>query len=276
MVADLLLVYSSPKSPEREAEYNQWYNQFHLRQMLKVHGIVGVTRYILSRVQTEWYPPMKDHPEWPYGTHPYLAIYEIDRQVGIDAVLDGIRSTEDLRHSADPDEDPVTWGEQWFYEMYAQRERPFSLDVASLPPADDDHPRALWLVPTTPLSPEGENEYHKWYNLQAVLANDGFEAVARYRLSRTQGRIDSRAPEPEGEWPHGQHHYLALWDVSDVYRAWSSRRRGREAMLAREGGSRPRYPWMADWPSLHHADAHIFYEPITRRVPSPWNGLRGA
>ena len=275
MPNDILMVYSSPKSPERVDEYNQWYNDFHLRQMLKLDGIVAVTRYLLSRIQTEWYPPMADVPDWPYGTHPYLAIYEIDRRIGISTVLATIGSSEELRQSADPSADPVTWGEQWCYEIYAERELSFQLDSGPRQPVDRNaHPPAIWLVPTTPISADGENEYHKWYNLQGVLRNDGFEAISRYKLSRTQGRIDSRAPEPTGEWPHNQHHFLALWEVSDVYRAWSSRRRSRDATGAAPRAGGVRYPWMASWPSLHHADKHIFYEPVTRRVVSPWLDLR--
>jgi hypothetical protein len=276
MTNNVWLVYSNPVSPDREEEYNLWYNDFHLRQMLKLPGFVAATRYRISRVQTEWYPPMVNQPEWPYGKDRYLAIYEIDRALDPAEVLATVRDTDKLRLSADPASDPIAWGEQWFFEAYAGRERTFGLRPDTAPAsADDDRPHAIWLVPTTPISEEIENEYHKWYNLQGVLRNPGFEAISRYKLSKVQGSIDSRAQAPGGEWPYGRHHYLAIWEVSDLHQAWSSRRRGRDTPRQAGAAAPQRYAWMANWPSLHHADEHIFYEPVTRRAVSPWLDLRG-
>jgi hypothetical protein len=273
-VNNILLVYSSPKSPEREDEYNSWYNDFHLRQILKLPGFVAITRYKLSRTQTEWYPPMVNTPQWPYGIHSYLAIYELDRSADPAALFSAVRQGEHLRQSVDPDCDPVEWGEQWFYEAYAGREYAFVLDPNPSPPRDlDKQPYSIWLVPTTPISDDLENEYHKWYGLQGVLRNDGFESIARYRLSRVQGTIDSRSPEHEGEWPYGHHTFLAIWEVTDVETAYNSRRRPRDLPPNPERMP-PRRPWAANWPSLHKADEHIFYEPVTRRAVSPWLELR--
>jgi hypothetical protein len=233
-----------------------------------------VTRYKLSRVQTEWYPPMVDTPEWPYGRDPYLAIYEVDRSIEPAALFEVIHANDRLRQSNAPEHDPIAWGEQWFFEAYAGRETPFALPPESPAPPDRDlHPQSIWLVPTTPISDEIENEYHKWYSFQSVLRNDGFESVARYKLSRVQGTIDARAAPPQGEWPFGRHTFLAVWEVSNVLRAYNSRRRPRELPRGQATGG-PRYPWMAVWPSLHKADEHLFYEPITRRIISPWLELR--
>ncbi|HEX5368346.1 MAG TPA: hypothetical protein VFY10_02925, partial [Dehalococcoidia bacterium] len=254
-------------------EYNLWYNDFHIRQILKLPGFVAVTRYKLSRVQTEWYPPMSQVPEWPYGRHSYLAIYEIDRTADPAGVFANLQSTESLRQSVEPSADPVEWGEQWFYEAYAGREYPFGLGQPSVP-VSNERPLPIWLVPTTPISDEIENEYHKWYSFQGVLRNEGFESVSRYKLSGVQGRIDSRAPEVTGSWPFNHHTFLAVWEVSDVLTAYTSRRRPRDIPAAPGRTPGPRYPWMAVWPSLHHADEHIFYEPITRRIVSPWLELR--
>ncbi len=274
MPTNILLVYSSPKSAERDEEYNLWYNEFHLRQILKLPGFVAATRYKISRVQTEWYPPMADVPEWPYGRHSYLAIYEIDRSADPGQLFKSVQEHEGLRQSQDPSADPVAWGEQWFFEAYAGKEYRFALTEQEVSKPDDQRPLPIWLVPTTPISDEIENEYHKWYSFQSVLRNDGFESVARYKLSRVQGSIDSRAVKPEGAWPHGHHTFLAVWEVTDVLTAYNSRRRPRDIPPAAGRAPGPRYPWMAVWPSLHRADEHIFYEPVTRRVVSPWLELR--
>jgi hypothetical protein len=187
VISNILIVHSSPKTSDREEEYNLWYNDFHLRQILKLPGFVAITRYKLSRVQTEWYPPMVDVPEWPYGRHSYLAIYEIDRNANPQAVFAAALEHEASRHSADPGSDPIAWGEQWFFEAYADREYCFGLSESQAVRATDEHPLPIWLVPTTPISNELENDYHKWYSFQGVLRNDGFESVVRYKLSGVQG-----------------------------------------------------------------------------------------
>jgi hypothetical protein len=60
------VVYSEPVSPEREAEYNNWYDKVHLGQVCEVPGIKAATRYRLNG------------DGGPVSLPPYLAIYEID------------------------------------------------------------------------------------------------------------------------------------------------------------------------------------------------------
>lgn len=52
----------------REEEFNKWYNEVHLPDVLKIPGIIGAKRYRLSNDQRG------DGP-FPYR---YLAIYEIE------------------------------------------------------------------------------------------------------------------------------------------------------------------------------------------------------
>jgi hypothetical protein len=107
----ILWVESRPISPDREDEYNLWYNHFHLHQVLALPGFVAATRYRLSPIQTEWYPPKRDVAEWPFGKEfTHLAIFEIDLHADLPAVFAALSKTESERASANPDADPVVWG----------------------------------------------------------------------------------------------------------------------------------------------------------------------
>lgn len=62
----LLLVHTNAVSPEREAEFNAWYDEVHVPQLLeRIPGIVRATRYMASADR----PPLAER---------YLAIYEIE------------------------------------------------------------------------------------------------------------------------------------------------------------------------------------------------------
>lgn len=64
----LLLVHTNAAGPEHEAEFNTWYEQVHIPQLLEsVPGIVRATRYSAS-------------PSGPPTEHRYLAIYEIEAE----------------------------------------------------------------------------------------------------------------------------------------------------------------------------------------------------
>ena len=61
-----MLVYSNPASPEREAEFNEWYDTVHVPDVLKIKGITGAMR---TRVADS---PASDTPG------KYLAIYDVE------------------------------------------------------------------------------------------------------------------------------------------------------------------------------------------------------
>jgi hypothetical protein len=56
-----LYVASRPVSPEREAEYNQWYDEVHLRDVCALPGFVAGRRYA----------PVGDDG-------PYVALYDVE------------------------------------------------------------------------------------------------------------------------------------------------------------------------------------------------------
>ena len=61
------VVFTNP-GPGREKEYNDWYTNVHLPEVLKIPGIVGAQRFRLSAAQN----PGTAAP------HRYLAIYDCD------------------------------------------------------------------------------------------------------------------------------------------------------------------------------------------------------
>jgi hypothetical protein len=67
MARTMMAVYSNPVSPEREQEYNTWYDQVHLKELLEIPGVVGATRYTLGSGANA-----------AASEHRYLAIYELD------------------------------------------------------------------------------------------------------------------------------------------------------------------------------------------------------
>jgi hypothetical protein len=64
-----LIVFSAP-APGREDEYNDWYTNTHLAEVIAIPGFVAAQRFELSGDQLDGFPPS------PQG---YLAIYEFDR-----------------------------------------------------------------------------------------------------------------------------------------------------------------------------------------------------
>lgn len=68
MPKGIMLVQSSPSDPSREDEYNDWYTNSHLADVLSVPGFVGARRYKLHAAVSG-----EDAP-----VNRYLAIYEID------------------------------------------------------------------------------------------------------------------------------------------------------------------------------------------------------
>mgnify|MGYP001179301195 CR=1 FL=1 len=60
------LVFSNPVAG-KETEYNDWYDNVHVPDVLKVPGVCGAKRYEIAHLDPNTEPP-----------HKYLAIYELD------------------------------------------------------------------------------------------------------------------------------------------------------------------------------------------------------
>jgi len=266
----ILLVYANPKSPDREEEFNTWFNNYFIQQVLRVPGMLAATRYKLARLQMDWFTPMTDVKEWPHGKDTYLTIFEIDSASDPAALFTALRDSAEQRRTRDPDNDPVAWGGQWFYEAFTEREPSVWLRPGGgAPSKPGGEPNHIFVVPISPLSEEAEEDFNNWYITQGNVRRAGIAAGTRWRLSRTQGTLDSRAPAAGGGWPYGQHTYFMIYELYDPIAAYNDL--GASVRAPRPpAGSQPagRFSWIAPWGSLRRVDEHLVYEPVTYRVES--------
>jgi len=68
----LWLVSLSFDAPEREEEFNKWYSEVHVPQMVEIPGVLSGTRYAAIRTQP--------------GQLKYLTIYELESEEAIDSI----------------------------------------------------------------------------------------------------------------------------------------------------------------------------------------------
>ena len=103
-------------------------------------------------------------------------------------------------------------------------------------------PNYMFIVPSTPLSPDIEDAYNQWYtndHIQQVLQVEGVVAATRYKLASVQGDWLDMA-----DYPFGQDRYIVVYEVDEaadpavVLRA------------IRDAGSAGRFktPWMEQSP----------------------------
>jgi hypothetical protein len=83
MAKGIMYVESRPSSPEREQEYNAWYDEVHLPELLALDGIVSARR--LRPVD---------------GQGPYVAIYELEGE-DLQAILDNMIANAGQLHMSD-------------------------------------------------------------------------------------------------------------------------------------------------------------------------------
>ena len=83
MAKGIILVESRPSSPEREQEYNTWYDEIHLPELVALDGFVSARR--LRPVD---------------ANGPYVALYEIEAD-NLQDVLDGMIANAGQLHMSD-------------------------------------------------------------------------------------------------------------------------------------------------------------------------------
>lgn len=69
MGKSIMLSLVDPVSPERDEDFNRWFNEVHGPEVLKLEGISSLTRY---RAVAQFLPE-SDQPMYRY-----LAVYEVD------------------------------------------------------------------------------------------------------------------------------------------------------------------------------------------------------
>jgi hypothetical protein len=70
MAKATLVVLTNPVSPEQDAEYNDWYNNTHLKDVVAVDGFVSAQRFRVVIPDSA--------AELPKPSHQYLALYQIE------------------------------------------------------------------------------------------------------------------------------------------------------------------------------------------------------
>ncbi|AII10804.1 hypothetical protein [Rhodococcus opacus] len=71
MTQAILVAYAQPVSDEREPEFNHWYDEVHIPQVVeRIPGIVGGSRYKFADIQLV--------PTAPAPDRSYLAVYQLD------------------------------------------------------------------------------------------------------------------------------------------------------------------------------------------------------
>jgi hypothetical protein len=87
MPKGLMVVQSSPASPDQDAAYNTWYDEVHIPEILAIAGFTAARRY---RLRTDGpIPPAA-------ATHGYLTAYEVEAD-DLDAAVDAMRSRPNRR-----------------------------------------------------------------------------------------------------------------------------------------------------------------------------------
>jgi hypothetical protein len=89
MSKGLLVALSNPISPDREYEFNNWYDNIHAAEVTSLPGIVSVTRY---RTMVQLSPPSEQ------PAHRYLAIYELD---DINTAVHALQNATSQLHMSD-------------------------------------------------------------------------------------------------------------------------------------------------------------------------------
>jgi hypothetical protein len=173
-----VLVFSNPTSAELEAEYNRWYEQQHIPDLLKVRGFHDAHRY--RTVKT-----LSAGSTLP----PYLAIYDVrtDDMSRATAQVMQRRKSGQIRSSAAFDyEHSVT--------LIYQPRAPVLLaaHVLGTSPAPTVSGKApvnyVLAVFSNPMAGR-EDEYNAWYDTQHlpdVLRNPGFVSGRRYVLHNSE------------------------------------------------------------------------------------------
>lgn len=108
MSRPIWLAQTNSVSPERDDEYNQWYNEVHGRDLLSLPSMRSMIRYRSTRQIT----PAGDKP-----FHQYLAIYDLDDPEAAYQALVERRSTFTM---TDAIADPLLVSYEPFFERSAK------------------------------------------------------------------------------------------------------------------------------------------------------------
>jgi hypothetical protein len=166
-------------------EFNAWYDEVHLADVLKLKDFVAAQRFR--------FVPQREGDE---PLRPYLALYETqtDDVLATQRALVEVAGTEKMPYSPAID---MTKAIGWYYEALGER----VTDGTTAFPLDHEH---VFVVHTTPTAGM-EDEFNAWYDevhIPDVLKLPAYAAARRYR--HVPLRPDAEVFRP----------YLALYETT--------------------------------------------------------------
>jgi hypothetical protein len=195
----IMLVFANP-IPGREAEFNDWYTNTHMGDLVQLPGWMGAQRF---RIVTNVQPRLSAAG---YG-HGYLIIWDLEDSdanqalARMTAAIAGGKS----RLGAAFNYTPGAGANGTFEAMGPRITRPDGKGPALPDPSDNKTPRSnrYVLMDFANPSPGKEAEFEMSLNqtIQSVLTLPGWMAAQRFRMADTPGR------------PSVKPKYLTLWET---------------------------------------------------------------
>jgi hypothetical protein len=199
----VMLVFANPIAG-REAEFNDWYTNTHMGDLLQLQGWVGAQRFrIVTNVQ-----PRLSTAGYLHG---YLIIWELEETdastalARMTAAISGGKSRLGAAFNYTPGA-----GANGTYEVMGPRISRPDGKGPTMPNTDDNRTprpnRYVLMEFTNPLAGK-EADFEKASNqrIQEILKTPGWMAVQRFRMADTPGR----APGPKPK-------YLNIWETEGV------------------------------------------------------------
>jgi hypothetical protein len=205
-------IFETTCDPLREAEYNEWYDGIHVRDVLNTPGFVRARRFVIK--------------EFRDGRGKYMSVYDIDTD-DIEKTMKGRleRRAEENRQGRGSISRPNLAFSVWRDVLW---KRLFEMRA----PESSTSKTGKWLNTVEQnCDPVREAEYHDWYNnmhIPDILKTPSFVSATRYQIK---------------EFRDGRGKYLALYDLEtdDIDATMRIRlgKRDEEVKAGRASANRP-------------------------------------
>lgn len=168
--------------PAREDEYNDWYDNIHVPDILATPGFIRARRYV--------------HKELRDGRGKYMALYEIETSdIEKTMKLRVEKRTEEQRQGRAGTDRPNLSFSLWRDVLFRQC-------FEATAPQNSTSPTGKWLnFVEQNCDPLREAEYHDWYNnihIPDILQTQSFVSARRYEIR---------------EFRDGRGKYLAIYEI---------------------------------------------------------------
>jgi hypothetical protein len=194
------LVFANP-IPGREAEFNDWYTNVHMGDLVQLPGWTGAQRF---RIVTTVQPP----PSTGGYRHGYLMIWDLEAADAngplsmSTAAIAGGKSRRGAAFNYNPGA-----GSSGTWEAMGPRvTRPDGTGPTMTDVSDNKTPRPnrYILLELTNALPGRDADFDKFtkQRIQSVLSLPGWMAAQRFRMADTPGRVPSDKPK-----------YLTVWEA---------------------------------------------------------------